>query len=32
METVTFAQKYMINVLEDHIHFVDFLLEDGGAM
>ena len=32
MKSLTFAQKYMINVLEDHIHFVDFLLEDGGAM
>lgn len=32
MKSLTFAQKYMINVLEDHIHFVNFLLEDGGAM
>lgn len=32
METVTFAQKYIVNVLEDHIHLANFLLEDGGAM
>ncbi len=32
METVTFAQKYIVNVLEDHIRLANFLLEDGGAM
>lgn len=32
METVTFAQKYIVNVLENHIHLANFLLEDGGVM
>lgn len=31
-QTLTFAQSYVIQVLEDHIQFANFLLEDGGAI
>lgn len=32
INTITFSQQYIIHVLEDHIHFINFLLEDGGVM